>query len=361
MMFVHVLGHPELPLDREAHPGNAQVLTCWNFCRLLQELNLPYCCYALTGSRLPPGGAGELQECGRPTGPWRYGNRWHRLYTARLNRALQARLPRRPGPQLIASLYGAAQADIEDGGWPVIEPMAGYDHCWTNYRVFPSYAQQHTLYASQPELTWDTRFYDAVIPHFLDPAEYQPGTGAGGYLLYLGRPAQDKGIGLARDCAAACGLPLRLAFTGYSMAEKNRLLGEAMAVLMPTLYVEPFGFVAAEAQMCGTPVITTDWGAFVETVENGVTGYRCRTRSEFAEAVRLAGRLDRGHIRALAEQRFALSAAKRPYAAYFDVVWRTFSAGGYAAPGALRASFRPDRLRGPVSASREKQDNNHGN
>lgn len=114
------------------------------------------------------------------------------------------------------------------------------------------------------------------------------------------------------------------------------MLGEARAVLMPTLYLEPFGYVAIEAMMCGTPVITTDWGAFPEIVREGIDGFRCRTAAEFADAVRRAPSLERSVIRQGALERYTVSAVSSTYGRYLDFIWNTHRYGGYYAPEATR-------------------------
>lgn len=332
--MMHVMGHPELPLDLQAYPEDAQLRNCWNFCLLLEHLGIPCKYYGISGSKTPPGC--EFVDCGRSTGRWRYRNTWHQRYNRRLSRALSRHCLTDGRPEWIASLYGAAQSDIDDTPLPVLEPMLGYDHCWCHYRVFPSYAQQQVIYTRQAEFTWQSRFFDTVIPHFLPPAEYPFSSTHDGYLLYLGRNAPDKGLDLARTCADDCGLPLRLVFSGCQGQEKAALLGRALAVLMPTLYLEPFGYVAIEAQMCGTPVVCTDWGAFPETVAEGLSGFRCRTAAEFQAAVAQCPRLDRAAIRKRALNLYSLPAVAQLYAEYFTFVWEVHNHGGYYAPAALR-------------------------
>lgn len=92
----------------------------------------------------------------------------------------------------------------------------------------------------------------------------------------------------------------------------------AKAVFVPTIYVEPFGNVAVEAQGCGTPVITTDWGAFTETVIDGVTGFRCHTFGEFKRAVEKAHTLNSYAIRQHAIRNYSLEVIGEKYERYFE-------------------------------------------
>ena len=140
-----------------------------------------------------------------------------------------------------------------------------------------------------------------------------------GYLLFIGRKNESKGLHIANDIAlrsgrrlVACGQgPTDLApdaehhgvVTGYL---KQRLIECAHAVLVPSIYVEPFGKIVVEANLRGVPAITSDFGAFSETVTNGRNGQRCRTMKEFVAAV------DRPYappevIQREAEKRFAFN------------------------------------------------------
>jgi glycosyltransferase involved in cell wall biosynthesis len=54
----------------------------------------------------------------------------------------------------------------------------------------------------------------------------------------------------------------------------------AKALIYYSTYIEPCGHAPIEAQFCGTPVITSNYGAFTETILHGITGFRAHTMDE---------------------------------------------------------------------------------
>jgi glycosyltransferase involved in cell wall biosynthesis len=100
--------------------------------------------------------------------------------------------------------------------------------------------------------------------------------------------------------------------------QKNDLLGQAAAFLMPILWEEPFGIVMAEALACGTPVIGFRRGAVPEIVDHGENGFMC---DETEEMLRLIGRipgLSRAACRLSAEQRFSKPVITDQYLALYQ-------------------------------------------
>lgn len=84
-------------------------------------------------------------------------------------------------------------------------------------------------------------------------------------------------------------------------AQKNVLLGNAAALLMPILWEEPFGIVMAEAMACGTPVLGLRRGAVPEVVEDEVTGFVVDDLDGLVRAVARLPALDRSACRARVE------------------------------------------------------------
>lgn len=87
--------------------------------------------------------------------------------------------------------------------------------------------------------------------------------------------------------------------------QKNNLLGNAGAFLMPIKWNEPFGIVMAEAMACGTPVIAFNRGSVPEVVNHGLNGFRCNTVAEMVELVGKVNLLSREAVRKDFEERFS--------------------------------------------------------
>jgi glycosyltransferase involved in cell wall biosynthesis len=96
-------------------------------------------------------------------------------------------------------------------------------------------------------------------------------------------------------------------------AQKNDLLGRALAFLMPILWEEPFGIVMAEAMACGTPVLGLRRGAVPEIVQDAVTGFVVDTVDELAAATDRVHVIDRAVCRARVEQRYSDAAVADGY------------------------------------------------
>lgn len=87
--------------------------------------------------------------------------------------------------------------------------------------------------------------------------------------------------------------------------EKNILLGNALAFLMPIEWNEPFGIVMAEAMACGTPVIGFNRGSVPEVVVNGLNGFSCTTTEEMIDLVFRIPEIARQKVREDCEKRFS--------------------------------------------------------
>ncbi|HOJ76866.1 MAG TPA: glycosyltransferase [Bacillota bacterium] len=230
-----------------------------------------------------------------------------------------------------------------------VESGIGYTGVFSNYRIFESYAWMHYIYGllNQSDGSW----YDAVIPNYFDINDFPFKAEKEDFLLYFGRIIHRKGVQVASDVAKATGNQLYIVgqgslddpaeglqlgsekhikyFPAVGPEERAWFLGNAKAVLMPTYYLEPFGGVNVEAQLCGTPVITSDWGAFPETVLHGVTGYRCRTFEEFCWAVKNIHRIKPEDCRKWAETNYSIERIGRMYEEYFQRINNLFQKGWY--------------------------------
>src|SRR5437016_12884744 len=95
--------------------------------------------------------------------------------------------------------------------------------------------------------------------------------------------------------------------------EKNAFLGDALALLFPINWPEPFGLVMSEALACGTPVIAFPHGSVSEVIDHGVTGFIVQDIDEAVRAITQLHKLDRLEIRHRFEQRFSVTRMARDY------------------------------------------------
>jgi glycosyltransferase involved in cell wall biosynthesis len=268
----------------------------------------------------------------------------HAYQTFNKNAIREINARKRQDDFLLVSFGGYQMPVVTGVSIPLsVEMGIGYEGVCCQFRVFESYAWMHYIYGRRNE---KAKYYDAVIPNYFDLNDFDLRVKKSGYFAYIGRLIPDKGVQIAIDVARDLGKPLYLAGQGsldafktdgaqvkhvgsLNAEQRNRFLGSAEASFAPTQYIEPFGGVAVEAQLCGTPVITTDWGVYPETVIHGVTGYRCRTHDDFLWAGEHARELDPTVIRKWAESNYSMERVGKMYQEYFTKLYDLLEKGWY--------------------------------
>lgn len=241
---------------------------------------------------------------------------------------------------IIFLTMGLAQAAIQQA-FPhhvVAECGVGYEGVLSNtHHCYESLAWMHYIWGKTGVA--DGRYFDTVIPNSFDPADYRFEADKGDYLLFMGRLTQRKGLEVVTRLAeryvvvtAGQGEPIPgIQHRGVVRgAEKAALLAGARAVLCPTTYIEPFGGVAVEAMLSGTPVIASPFGAFSETVEHGVSGLLCSTLGEFLDAANRIDDLDPKLVREWALDRFTLEVCAEQYDRWLGRLSTLYGKGWYA-------------------------------
>ena len=213
-------------------------------------------------------------------------------------------------------------------------------------RIFAAHPQPFYVAISKRQLDLEIPLpRSIVIHHGLSQKRYPPSFEDAGYLVHLGRYAKEKGTHTAIDIACRAGLPMRLAGRAhpedrayfeefvaprlalpnvYEHGEANHeqkvtLLRGARAVVCPIDWEEPFGLVAIEAMLCGTPVLAFARGSFPEIIEENVTGFLAAPGDVAAleRAARALGHFDRPRCAKRARERFGTAAMTNAYEAVY--------------------------------------------
>ena len=212
------------------------------------------------------------------------------------------------------------------------------------------------------------RYYSWVVPNYFDLADWDIGTGKDDYVLYMGRITPEKGMAViaavirefAKRSAATKEVPPKFVFAGQGNfeeqlmshvrvepkfpdhclnieyigpvhgRERSKLIGNARCMLMPSSFIEPFAGSGVESMMCGTPLLGVAYGAFTETIVEGVTGFRCNTLGDWVAGIEATKKLDRAKCAAVTRNRYSLEACGRLYDTAFRQLAELTGDGWYS-------------------------------
>lgn len=229
----------------------------------------------------------------------------------------------------VSTMHG--RVDLED-----FKPI--YDR----YADLPLVAISRSQSALLPGMNWVDTIY-----HGLPSNSFHLNPNPGKYLAFLGRLSPEKRPEIAIEVALRAGIPLKIAakvdrsnetyfnavikpLLSSSMIEyvgeigesqKQEFLENALALLFPIDWPEPFGLVMIEALACGTPVIARPFGSVPEILRDGVSGFIESDIEGLVEAVNRVPSLSRQTCREEFQARFTADImAARYESLYYDLI-----------------------------------------
>lgn len=215
----------------------------------------------------------------------------------------------------------------------VATPVVTTIHGFSSQKILPVYKKYnnntHYISISNADRSPELHYLDTVY-HGIDLEQFLPVPDPkADYLLFYGRIHKDKGTKEAIEIARALDKRLIIAgivqdrsyFTQYVKPflcegkveyigsiggdKRKDLLGNALALLHPIGFNEPFGLSVVEAMACGTPVIAFNKGSMPELIEHNVNGFLASGTEEAIEMVRSVSLIERKLCRKIASERFS--------------------------------------------------------
>lgn len=218
-------------------------------------------------------------------------------------------------------------------------PMITTIHGFSSEKIIPVYQKynSHGHYVSisdsdrHPSLQYLKTIYNGIDPSGFEFKEIPED-----YLLFFGRIHPDKGTAEAIQIAIQSNKRLVIAgiiqdqeyfnssvapflnadieFVGAAgPAARSQLLRQALALLHPISFEEPFGLSVAEAMICGTPVVAFNRGAMPELIKDQETGFLVNNVDEAVAALEKIDTIDRKTCREWALSRFSQETMVKDY------------------------------------------------
>ncbi|NLO21807.1 MAG: glycosyltransferase family 4 protein [Syntrophomonadaceae bacterium] len=211
-------------------------------------------------------------------------------------------------------------------------PMVTTIHGFSSPKIVPVYREynQHNYYVSISNADRSEELhYTKTIYHGIDLKQFDLVDQVGEYLLYFGRIHQDKGTAESIEIALKSGIKLIIAgiiqdrdyynkqvapyidgknivyYGVANPAQRNQLMGGALALIHPIHFHEPFGLSVVEAMACGTPIIAFNKGSMPEVIDEGKSGFLVNSVEEACQVLPLLPGLSRQYCRHWVENNFS--------------------------------------------------------